>query len=212
MSRWVKLHKAVCAGDKASQGQGQVAQFLTLCIIKHGVSMLMSLVMCLSVNANIVILRKYHPRLPSGYVLDNLYLVANDKSQRLSDAYAAKALDLLDMALDGEKTTVTVNAFRNEICRPLKKVELWHRQVVGKFGTLATECLVSNYKGFVQASFFFGGDSHLSMSIVNDSLSQPVILFDDPFEVKFLPPHLSAPPNCEWLGQGHLAKPVSRMK
>ena len=81
---------------------------------------------------------KQYPDLKGAYLWDNTYLISNPSAARnqLSPDYAVKALKLLDERLTMEP--MSGERFQNEICKPMKIVEVWQSLMKKRYGSVAT--------------------------------------------------------------------------
>jgi hypothetical protein len=80
-----------------------------------------------------------YPRMASGYILDNPFICGSDSKVKLSDDTSSRVVSLLAMELAAGTAGWTSMKFKQDLCKPAKKAEMWCRQMVTKFGGLASE-------------------------------------------------------------------------
>ena len=82
--------------------------------------------------------RKQYHDLKGTYVWDNTYLIVSPSAARnqLSPNYAVKALGILAARLAME--TMSGERFQNEICKPMKIVEVWQSLKKKRYVSVAT--------------------------------------------------------------------------
>ncbi len=80
---------------------------------------------------------KLFPEMKGSYLWDNPYLVstAGQDRSRLSTKAACEAVQLLH----AHKNDMTATAFCNQVCKPLKILEVLHSLMVKRYGSVATQ-------------------------------------------------------------------------
>ena len=78
------------------------------------------------------------PALPNSVVFENKYFCGQGEERKfkLTDTFAERALILMYDKLDSG-SSVSSKDFQSDFCGPMKTVELWHRAIMGQFGTHA---------------------------------------------------------------------------
>ena len=81
---------------------------------------------------------KDNTRLNSAFILDNGFFTGSDAKTKLTDMTASRVIGLLSSELQGG-VAWTAARFKSELCRPAKKAEAWCKQMISKFGALASD-------------------------------------------------------------------------